>query len=116
LIVSDVGWFAELPDDAAIKVAPDEQEAEAVADALERLSDPATRETMGSAARDLAERDHALDHVADLYLAALEEAAGGEAIRDAVVGTVTSAAADVGIGAESREAERLARALDEVEL
>jgi glycosyltransferase involved in cell wall biosynthesis len=116
LIVSDVGWFAELPDDAAIKVAPDEHEAEAVAGALERLSDPATREAMGSAARELAERDHALGHVADLYLAALEEAAGGEAVRDAVVGRVTSAAAEVGIGAESREAERLARALDEVEL
>ena len=116
LIVSDVGWFAELPDDAAFKVAPDEHEAEAVADALERLNDPATREAMGTAARALAESDHALDHVADLYLAALEEAAGGEAVRDAVVGTVTAAAADVGIGAESREAERLARALDEVEL
>jgi glycosyltransferase involved in cell wall biosynthesis len=116
LVVSDVGWFAELPDDAAIKVAPDEHEAGAVADALERLSDPATREAMGAAARELAERDHALDHVADLYLAALEEAAGGEAVRDAVVGAVTAAAADVGVGAESREAERLARALDEVEL
>jgi glycosyltransferase involved in cell wall biosynthesis len=116
LIVSDVGWFAELPDDAAFKVAPDEHEAEAVAEALERLTDPATRQGMGTAARELAESDHALDHVADLYLAALEEAAGGEAVRDAVVGSVTAAAADVGIGAESREAERLARALDEVEL
>jgi hypothetical protein len=116
LIVSDVGWFAELPDAAALKVAPDEHEAEAVADAFERLNDPATREAMGTAARELAERDHKLDHVADLYLAALEDAAGGDAVRDAVVGSVTAAAADVGIGAESREAERLARALDEVEL
>jgi glycosyltransferase involved in cell wall biosynthesis len=116
LVVSDVGWFAELPDAVAIKVAPDEREAEAVAEALERLTDPATREAMGAAARALAETEHGLDHVADLYLAALEEAAGGEAVRDAVVGTLTTAAADVGIDAESREAEQLARTLDEVEL
>jgi glycosyltransferase involved in cell wall biosynthesis len=116
LVVSDVGWFAELPDEVALKVAPDEREAAAVAEALERLTDPATREAMGSAARAFAESEHALGHVADLYLAALEEAAGGESVRDAVVGTVTAAAADVGIDAESREAEVVARTLDEVEL
>jgi glycosyltransferase involved in cell wall biosynthesis len=116
LVVSDVGWFAELPDTVALKVPPDEREAAAVAEALERLTDPATRAAMGSAARSLAETEHALGHVADLYVAALEEAAGGESVRDAVVGTVSAAAADVGIDAESREAELLARTLDEVEL
>ena len=116
LVVSDVGWFAELPDAVALKVAPDEREATAVAAAFERLNDSATRIAMGTAARTLAETEHTLDHVADLYLAAVEEAAGGEAVRDAVVGSLTAAAADVGILAESREAEVLARALDEVEL
>ena len=116
VVVSDVGWFAELPDAVALRVAPDEREATAVAEALERLTDPATREAMGRAAHELAAGEHALDHVADLYVAALEEAAGGEAVREAVVRSVTAAAADVGIGPESREADVVGRTLDEVEL
>ena len=75
LVVSDVGWFSELPDDVALKAAPDEREAEALVAALETLSTPGVRETMGGRARELAESEHDLDRVADLYAAALEEAA-----------------------------------------
>jgi glycosyltransferase involved in cell wall biosynthesis len=74
LVVSDIGWFSELPDDVALKVAPDEREADALVAALATLSTPGVREAMGARARELAEREHALEHVADLYAAALEEA------------------------------------------
>jgi hypothetical protein len=67
-------------------------------------------------AQRLAAREHDLEHVADLYAAALEEAAGGDAVRDAVLREVSATAADVGIDPASDEAVALGRALDEVEL
>lgn len=51
LIVSEAGWFAELPDDCAIKVPVDDAEVESLAAALVRLaSDPALAERMTQAA------------------------------------------------------------------
>jgi glycosyltransferase involved in cell wall biosynthesis len=76
LLVSDVGWFSELPDDVALKVAPDEREIQTLVAAFETLSTPGVRETMGGHARELAQSEHDLERVADLYAAALEEAAG----------------------------------------
>src|SRR5207237_1920666 len=68
LVVSDVGWFSELPDEAAMRIPVDEREAETLAAALERLAaDADKRARMGAAARTLVERDHALPRVADLY-------------------------------------------------
>ena len=55
---------------------------------------------MSAAAREHVAREHGLDHVADLY-AVVEEAAGGAAVREAVLGEVAAAAADVGIEAGS---------------
>jgi hypothetical protein len=71
---------------------------------------------MGAAARELARREHDLGRAAELYVAALEQAAGGEAVADAVLGDVARAAADVGIEPGSPEASELARRLAEVEL
>jgi len=117
LVVSDVGWFAELPDDVAIRVPTDGRELDALTVALERLAaDPAEREAMGRAARALVEREHPLDRVADLYAAALEQAAGGPAVREDVLREVAEAAAEVGIGAGDAEATELAARLDEVGL
>jgi glycosyltransferase involved in cell wall biosynthesis len=117
LVVSDVGWFAELPGGAAIRVPVDEHEVDSLAAALELLAgDPAAREAMGVAARTLVERDHALPRVADLYASALEQAAGGEAVRDATLREVAEAAAEVGIDADGAAAAELAMRLDEVEL
>jgi glycosyltransferase involved in cell wall biosynthesis len=117
LVVSDVGWFAELPDEVALKVAVDAQEAETLAAALELLaSNDEARAAMGKAAREYVAREHDLDRVADAYTAALEEAAGGEVVRDEVLGEVAAAAADVGIGTESEEAAEIARLLNEVRL
>jgi glycosyltransferase involved in cell wall biosynthesis len=116
LLVSDVGWFAELPGEVALKVAPDEHEIDALAAAMTLLADADARSRMGAAAATLARSEHGVDRVAEAYVAAIEEAAGGAAVRDAVATTVATAAADVGIGAASREADELARALNEVGL
>jgi glycosyltransferase involved in cell wall biosynthesis len=96
LVVSDVGWFSELPDEVALKVAPDEHEIEALAAALERLPDPA----MAAAARAYVEREHDLDRVADAYTAALEQAAGDATVRERVLREVAEAAAAVGVEPE----------------
>ena len=71
---------------------------------------------MGDAARDLAGREHDLDRVADLYLGAFEQAAGGRAVADDVLGEVSRAAAEVGIEPGSAAAHEIAGRLGEVEL
>lgn len=71
---------------------------------------------MGSAAADLARREHDLGRVAELYVVALEEAAGGDAVAGEVLREVSEAAADVGISAEAAEAKEIAGRLAEVEL
>jgi hypothetical protein len=117
LVVSEVGWFAELPGDVALQVPIGEDEVDALDAALELVVTRAdVREQMGGAASELARREHDLDRVADLYAAALEEAAGGEAVREAVVREVSEAAADAGISPDSAEAGEIARRLAEVEL
>jgi glycosyltransferase involved in cell wall biosynthesis len=117
LVVSDVGWFSELPDEVALKVPVDETEDDVLAAALELLvSRTDVREQMGRAASELARREHDLERVAELYAAALEEAAGGETVNEAVLRDVSRAAADVGISPEAAEAGEIARRLAEVEL
>jgi glycosyltransferase involved in cell wall biosynthesis len=113
LVVSDVGWFSELPDEVAIKIRPDEREVPALEAALERLAgDGDLRSEMGAAARALAESAHGVERVADLYVSALEQTAGGDAVRDAVALEVANAAAEVGVD----DAAELARRLEEVGL
>ena len=117
LVVSDVGWFSELPGDVALKVAPDDVEVDTLIAALELLASRAdVRTAMGEAAAVLARREHDVGRVADLYAAALEKAAGGSAVNDAVLREVSEAAADVGISANTAEAREIARRLAEVEL
>ena len=117
LVVSDLGWFSELPDAVAVKVPVDEREVEMLAAALELLvSREDVRTAAGRAAREYAEREHGLERVADLYAAALEEAAGGDVVRDAVLTEVAAAASDVGIAPESREADEIAVALREARI
>jgi glycosyltransferase involved in cell wall biosynthesis len=106
LVVSDVGWFSELPDDVAIKIpVGGEEEVQALTAALRRLADPAAAAAMGEAARALVAREHDVGRVAERYAAALEEAAGGAAVREAVLQEVAAAAADVGADAEPLAAE-----------
>src|SRR5262249_4512995 len=117
LVVSDVGWFSELPGDVVLKVPVDDLEVDTLAASLELLvARDDVRTEMGEAAAAFARREHDLGHVADLYVAALEEAAGGDAVGEAVLREVSRAAADVGISADTSEAQEIARRLAEVEL
>jgi glycosyltransferase involved in cell wall biosynthesis len=101
LVVSDLGWFAELPDELALKVpARVDGEVPALAGALLGLAaDERRRAEMGRAAREHAEREHDLDAAADRYVAALEYAAGSTEVEKRVLEEVASAAADVGVDA-----------------
>jgi glycosyltransferase involved in cell wall biosynthesis len=115
LVVSDVGWFSELPGSVAVKVPVDEWEVDTLTAVLERLAgDTPLRADMGAAARSYAEREHALPRVADAYAAALEDATGGEAVRDAVLREVAVAAAAAGLDAAGEETRELAARLREV--
>src|SRR5207244_2930051 len=115
LLVSDVGWFAELPDDAAMKVPVDEDEVPALAASLELLaSSEATRHAMSDAARAHVRREHDVHGVAASYVAALEEAAGGPVVADAVVREIALAAAEVGIEPGTPFAQELGVRLDEL--
>ena len=117
LVVSDVGWFSELPDEVAVKVPVDEGETDALVQALERLAgDAAYRERMGKAAADWARRGHDLDHVADLYVAALEESLGLSDVERAVLSDVATAAAELGVEPDSKELSDVAERLREVGL
>jgi glycosyltransferase involved in cell wall biosynthesis len=116
LVVSDVGWFAELPDDAALKVPVDEREEDTLVAALEALTDADVRRTMGARAKELVEREHRLDRAAEAYAAALEELAGGAAVEERVLREIARAAAEVGLGADAEDAAVLAGRLREVGL
>jgi len=106
VIVSDVGWFSELPDGVVLKIPVDEFEVGTIAAALE-LAVSHGRE-LGEAARAHVGAEHELGRVADAYVAALEEAAGGEAASNAVLWRIAEEAAAVGLDDPARLA-RLAR-------
>jgi glycosyltransferase involved in cell wall biosynthesis len=117
LVVSDVGWFSELPKDVALAVPPDDDEVATLTAALELLaSREELRLTMGANAAELARGEHDVERVAELHVAALERAAGGATVDDAVLRDVSRAASEVGISAETAEAKEIARRLAEVEL
>jgi glycosyltransferase involved in cell wall biosynthesis len=115
LVVSDIGWFAELPDEAAVKVPVGEGEIPAIAAALELLAgDPDLRMRMGDGGRDLAQGEHQLDRVAEAYVAALEEAAGGAVVQHAVLGEIARAAEETGLSANGEALSDVAERLREV--
>ena len=95
LLVSDVGWFSELPDDVALKVPVDDYEIATIEAALGVAADHGA--TLGAAARAYVDREHALPDVADAYVRAIESAAGGDAVNDAVLHRIAEAASEVGI-------------------
>ncbi len=101
LVISDLGWFSELPDEVALKVpVGGDAEVAGIVAALEQLADPAVVARMGAAARAYVEHEHALPLVAGRYVAALEEAAGGGAVEAKVLREVAVAAAGVGLSPE----------------
>ena len=80
LLASDVGWFAELSDDVALKVAPNDTEIDRLVAGMETLSDSSVRDRMAASARELVSAEHDVERVADLYAAALRAPAGGEVV------------------------------------
>ncbi|HEU4792229.1 MAG TPA: glycosyltransferase, partial [Nitrolancea sp.] len=77
VMVSDVGSFRELPDDAAIKVPVDALEEEMVLGLLRALSvDSALRESIGRNAKEFVRREHSLAAMAAGYHRVLEQAIG----------------------------------------
>lgn len=117
LVVSDVGWFSELPGEVAAKIPVDESEVDVLAGVLERLSaDDGLRKRMGEAARRYVRRDHDLEHVADLYQRACDEYLAGPAVEAEVLGEISRAAYEVGIGMNDPELRDLAGRLRETDL
>jgi glycosyltransferase involved in cell wall biosynthesis len=113
LVVSDVGWFAELPDDVALKIPVDEYETRTLEAALELLAaSRGARAALGAAARAYVDREHSLERAADRYAEAVELAAGGEAVADEILWEVAAAAAEVGL----EDTGELAARLSEVRL
>ena len=115
VVVSDVGWFSELPDAVAAKVPVGAGEVETLAAYLDALaSHGALRARMGDAAARHARREYDLNRVGELYVAALEEAAGGPHVRDEVAHELAVAAADVGLA--SRDLDDVAARARELQL
>jgi glycosyltransferase involved in cell wall biosynthesis len=101
LVVNDLGWFSELPNEVALKVpAGGDDDVEALAGALARLAEPGVAAAMGDAARSYVRSEHDLDHVAELYVSALEEAAGSGAVEAKIGRAVATAAAETGVQPE----------------
>ena len=69
-------------------------------------SQPSTEASSATRARAYVEREHELPRVADAYVAALEAAAGGDAVADAVLSRIAEAAAEVGIDDARRSRAR----------
>ena len=92
----------------------DEHEEDMLLASLEALADPAVRAAMGARARELVEREHRVDRVAEAYAAALEQFAGGPAVAEHVLREVATAAAEVGLDGD--DAAVLAARLREVGL
>ena len=95
MLVSDLGWFSELPDDVVLKVPVDEVEAPTIAAALGLAADRARE--IGEAGKAYVRREHDLEKVADAYVAALEEVAGGELASDRLLRRIAEAAVEAGI-------------------
>jgi len=104
MIVSDIGWFAELPDDVALKIPVDEYEVPKLEAALELVT--RCHEQLGARALEYVREEHDRGRSADAYGAALETAGGGPAVEDAVLRALARAAAEVGIDDPSELARR----------
>jgi glycosyltransferase involved in cell wall biosynthesis len=117
LVVSDVGWYSELPDDAVGKVAVGPAEVEELTELLSRLcGDTELRKRLGASGEAFVRREHNLERVAEAYEAALEEAAGLELVRNDVLSDVSRAASDVGLEPSSPELSDVGRSVSEVGL
>jgi glycosyltransferase involved in cell wall biosynthesis len=80
VIVSDHGWYAELPDDACVKVAPNDSEA--LYQAMRRLAEnPDLRHAIGQQAAAYVQQEHSLAGAAMRYLDFVGEIVGRTAAK-----------------------------------
>jgi glycosyltransferase involved in cell wall biosynthesis len=80
VIVSDHGWYAELPNDSCVKVAPNDSEA--LYQAMRRLAEnPDLRRGIGARAAAYARREHSLAMAAQRYLDFVGEIVEGTTAR-----------------------------------
>ena len=112
LVVSDVGWFSELPDSVAAKVPVDELEVETLAAMLERLAEDDELRRRDGRGRARSTRAKSTTSTASPISTwpRSRRAAAGTAVRDAVLRDVARAAQEVGIDTNDPELERRRRA------
>ncbi len=97
-IVSDAGWFRELPDSFAVKIPVGAGEVEAVAAELSRLAfDPSAARTRGEAAAEWGKRRRP-DRVAEGYVLLLRQAAEGRGRPRALSGRLSVELSGLGVG------------------
>jgi glycosyltransferase involved in cell wall biosynthesis len=102
LIVSDTGWFRELPDAFASKIPVGGDETERLAGELSRVAfDPDVRRTRSEAAAQWGRERHP-DIVAETYVRVLKDVAGGRVKALGSSGRVAAGLLDVGIGRPGR--------------
>ncbi len=74
VIVSNVGWYSELPDDCALKIDPDDLEVEILAESLLELHDnPELAAALGRKARDFVLQHHHPTKVVQEYMEFISE-------------------------------------------
>ncbi|HYN86324.1 MAG TPA: methyltransferase domain-containing protein [Pyrinomonadaceae bacterium] len=113
-LVSNVGWFAELPDDAVVKVDADEYAGALVEAYLRRLlADAPLREKIGRNARRHVLAEHDIRRSAAGYLDFIAEVVSGRARRRLVAG-VSKEVASLGLDAD-RDSRLLARVASELD-
>jgi 2-polyprenyl-3-methyl-5-hydroxy-6-metoxy-1,4-benzoquinol methylase/glycosyltransferase involved in cell wall biosynthesis len=99
-VVSDVGWFGELPSDAVVKIEPGPHADALLGAYLERLiEDAPLRERLGANARRYVVAEHDIRRSAEGYLALVAEVVA-KRTRRAFVGGVSAELAALGVAPE----------------
>lgn len=102
-IVSNVGWFSELPDDSVIKIDDDDCKDALLCAYLERLiEDGSLRARIGENARRYVLSEHNIEHSAQGYLSFAREVVAGRA-RGRFIQSVSAEIARLGIVNEADE-------------
>lgn len=117
VVVSDEGWYSELPDAAAVKIPVDATEHNTLVATLELLAHRSdVRATMSRVARELVAAEHGVGRVADGYVEAIEGIAGNDRVEAEVVDDVARSAAEVGLDPADPDVAAMGRYLRELGL